>query len=166
METYAGIGSRRAPSDILGLITRIARRLREDGKILRTGHAIGCDQAFEHGAGDRAQVFLPWKDYESDVEIKGQTYPIPCVAALQLVEKFHPRPDRLSMAVTRLHARNCHILLGPALDDPVSRVICFTLDELRGGTSFGLRIAREYDIPVYNLADQGTFSSYWYGIAS
>lgn len=150
MRCYAGIGSRRTPDDILKLITRIARLQAAEGWTLRTGHAIGADQAFELGAGDKAQVFLPWKDYEEDAPTWGEVHIMPSVKALQLVEKYHPAPERLSMAATRLHARNCHILLGAGLDDPVEHVVCFTANQ--GGTTFGLRIAAEYRIPIFNLA--------------
>lgn len=151
---YAGIGSRRAPADVLGLCTRIASTLAARGRVLRSGHAIGCDQAFEAGAGDRAEVFLPWRDYEGDVEVLGQVRLMPTVKAIEMVPGFHPAPERLSMASLRLMARNAHIILGPMLDEPVGLVICWTLDEERGGTSAGLRLARQRDIPVCNLAER------------
>lgn len=153
MTTYAGIGSRRAPHDILGLCTRIARCMVKRDWILRSGHAIGCDQAFELGACEESEVFLPWKDYESEVPLRGGFMIMPTVEALQMVPEYHPAPERLSMAVARLHARNCHIILGPHLNEPVDRVICWTADESRGGTSFGLRMARALDIPIHNLHD-------------
>lgn len=153
---YAGIGSRQAPPEILGLCTRIAHRLRGLGDTLRTGHAIGCDQAFERGAEHNAEVFLPWRDYEQDVYVWGRLWPMPTIEAIQMVPKYHPAPERLSMAAVRLHARNLQILLGPVVKldpEPVDRVICWTADEKRGGTAFGIRAARELGIPVHNLHD-------------
>lgn len=63
---YAGVGSRKAPQEVLGLMERIARRLAVLGWMLRTGGAEGADQAFERGAragGGTAEVFLPWPGY-------------------------------------------------------------------------------------------------------
>lgn len=153
MNTYAGIGSRRAPLPTLGFCESIARYLSRRGWLLRTGHAIGCDQAFEAGAGHRAQVFLPWKDYEENVEMEAcSVFTVPTVEAMEMVVDIHPAPHRLSMAAIRLHARNCHIILGGLLNTPVSHVVCWTTDEDRGGTSFGLRLARAHGISVQNLA--------------
>lgn len=151
MRLYAGIGSRRAPAPTLSLCTSIARHLRVRGWVLRTGHAIGCDQAFEDGAGDRSEVFLPWKDYEFAAPLNGEVFRMPSAQALEMAVELHPAPERLSMPAIRLHARNCHILLGRCLNDPVAAVVCWTKDEERGGTAFGLRLARKHEIPVHNL---------------
>lgn len=160
MSTYAGIGSRRAPADVLELCTRIAHQNRDRGRKLRSGHAIGCDQAFELGAGAYAEVFLPWKDFEESCPTWGTVFIMPSISALEVVQEHHPAPHRLSMAGMRLHARNCHIILGRCLNDPVDYVICWTRDEERSGTAMGLRVARAYGIPVYNLANAQTRASW------
>lgn len=152
---YAGIGSRRAPDDVLALCIRVAEKLKRNGWYLRTGHAIGCDQAFEAGAGKLAEVFLPWKDYEENIPVLGEKFIMPTVPAMEIVAALHPAPERLSMAAVRLHARNCHIILGRCLNDPVDHVVCWTPDEERGGTAMGLRVAREHGIPVHNLHEEG-----------
>lgn len=46
---YAGIGSREAPSNVLIVMTEIAKLLEQNGYILRSGHAKGSDMAFEAG---------------------------------------------------------------------------------------------------------------------
>lgn len=39
------------------------------------------------------------------------------------------------------------------LDSPVDFVVCWTKNgELKGGTALGMRIAKHYNIPIYNLA--------------
>ena len=48
---YAGIGARATPPEILNLMTRAAFALTKRGYVLRSGHAIGADSAFERGAG-------------------------------------------------------------------------------------------------------------------
>lgn len=161
IQRYAGIGSRRAPSHILGLCGLIAHTLRGEGWTLRSGHAIGCDQAFEYDAEAEAEVFLPWRDFESDVLCTASRVRLmPSIEAIEMVERVHPTPARLSMASVRLHARNCHIILGDDLGTPVDRVICFTADEHKGGTAFGLRLARQRRIPIDNLADPKVFEHY------
>ena len=44
------------------------------------------------------------------------------------------------------------IIQGRDLDDDVDAVVCWTRDgKATGGTGMGIRIARERDIPVFNL---------------
>lgn len=150
---YAGIGSRQAPGEILMLCRQVAIMLRSQGWHLRSGHAIGCDQAFERGAGEDATIYLPWKDYENEVPIDGRVVPVPTIPALEVAHEYHPAPEKLSMASFRLMGRNSHIILGDDLKSPVDRVICWTKTPTSGGTSQALRIAAAYDIPVFNLAD-------------
>ena len=59
LRTYTGIGARATPPEVLGLMTRAAFALMKRGYVLRSGHAIGADSAFERGAGSAAQIFLP-----------------------------------------------------------------------------------------------------------
>lgn len=156
--SYAGIGSRRAPLDVLTLCAQIGGLLRESGWILRSGHAIGCDQAFEAAGDDPdkacAEIFLPWKDYEADVQPYGAAYPMPSMPALEAARARHPTPDRLSMAALRLLARNHHILFGRNLDEPVTFVCCwFDSAVKRGGTYYTAKLASDSGIPVHNLAD-------------
>jgi hypothetical protein len=49
---YTGIGARATPPEVLSLMTRAAFALLKRGYVLRSGHAIGADSAFERGAGD------------------------------------------------------------------------------------------------------------------
>jgi hypothetical protein len=151
MGFYAGIGSRRTPDDVLDLMERIAAQLSEDGWTLRSGHAPGADQAFERGAGGRAEIFLPWQTFESGVRTDGFTYAEPRVAAYEIASEFHPAWNRCSRGARMLHARNVHQILGYNLDLPVDFVVCWT--DGKGGTEQALRIARHYDISISNLHD-------------
>jgi predicted Rossmann fold nucleotide-binding protein DprA/Smf involved in DNA uptake len=60
---YAGVGSRQTPENILHLMTRIAMRMAELGWVLRSGGAKGADYAFEKGAGDKKEIYLPWRGF-------------------------------------------------------------------------------------------------------
>jgi hypothetical protein len=171
---YAGVGSRETPKDILVLMEQLANRLREDAFVLRTGHAPGADQAFERGAGAAAQIFLPWATFEQDVAFNASrdpekpevvNYPKifdgPTAEAADIVYRIHPMWDSLKPGARKLHARNAHQILGPlpqSRPTPVEFVICWTPDAaIVGGTATAIKIAKERDIPVWNLADEDTY---------
>ena len=62
--TYAGIGARRTPPEVLADMTRIARWLHRTGWHLNSGGANGADQAFADGATpDARTLYLPWPGY-------------------------------------------------------------------------------------------------------
>lgn len=157
---YAGIGSRRTPQDVLDLMTAAAKVFHSKRVILRSGHAPGADQAFEAGAGHRAEVYLPWPDFESSTPIKARmVFSSPTREALELSATHHPAWDQCSRGARQLHARNAHQVLGPHLSDPAEFVLCWTPDGSldgngpdTGGTGQALRIAVAHAIPVYNLA--------------
>ena len=151
---YSGIGARATPPEMLSLMTRAAFALLKRGYVLRSGHAIGADSAFERGAGAAAQIFLPaagWRGSASAFhegtlgeEIWGR--------AREIATAHHPAFGNLSRFVQDLHTRNVFQVLGPALDSPSEFVLCWTADgEASGGTGQALRIAATYGVPVYNL---------------
>jgi DNA-binding XRE family transcriptional regulator len=136
---YAGIGSRETPKDICEIMTQLATKLANTGWVLRSGGAKGADQAFEKGVpkGFEKEIF-----YAKDATEK----------ALILAEKYHPNWQVCSDYARKLHARNGMILLGEKLDSSVEFVICWTKDgKASGGSGQGIRIATNYEIPVFNL---------------
>jgi len=177
--SIAGIGSRSTPLGTLKDIEELTRRISKDPTIIiRTGGATGADQSFMHGAKDgKLEIYLPWKDYEQD-EIakyigKAQIMWNPTKEAYALAEKVHPAWRFLKPGAYPLMARNCHIILGNKLGEPVKLVLCFqhncptfkedkfrltdkTLREInqnriRGGTLMGIRLAKKYGIPIINF---------------
>jgi hypothetical protein len=152
---YAGIGARLAPADMLALAEMVAERLDERGWTLRSGHAPGMDQAFETGAGCNAEVYLPWPSFEHSESLEADVIvDRPTSAAYNIAARFHPAWDRASKGARALHARNVHQVLGRDCDMPSGFVLCWTLNgEVRGGTGQAIRVAREYGVPIYNLAD-------------
>jgi hypothetical protein len=144
---YAGIGSRQTPQALLPALTDLARDLAGRGYVLRSGAADGADAAFEAGAGDAKEVWLPWKGFN------GHTSPLlPSPEAFDLAARFHPEWPRCGRGARALHARNGHQILGADLDTPVDFVVCWTLDGgWVGGTAQALRMADAHGIPVYNL---------------
>lgn len=140
---YAGIGARSTPDSIQTLMRRLAMRLGREGWTLRSGGAEGADTAFELGA---SSVHAPVDIYRPSPTIPAWAY--------QTVDRYHPRPDRLSNYVRRLHARNAMILEGFSRQNLVRFILCWTPGaKITGGTGQALRIALDYGIPVRNLAN-------------
>lgn len=146
--SYAGIGSRETPTEILSLMTRLAVRLEELDYILHSGGADGADTAFEQGVkcATNKIIFLPWTNFNGRMG----TPEIP-PRAFEIAKQFHPSPERLSGGVLKLMARSSQQILGQNLDEPVSFVLCWHLGT--GGTTQAVRIAEHHGIPVINLAD-------------
>lgn len=148
---YTGIGSRQTPLHIMIEMTTIASILGFSHYILRSGGAGGADSAFEVGC-DRVnghkEIYLPWKNFKDSKSLLYTIHPW----AFELAEKFHPNWKACSAGAKKLHARNAHQLFGYH-KQPTDFVICWTPGgRIEGGTGMAIRIAREFDLLVYNLA--------------
>lgn len=167
---YAGIGSRNTPDDILKKMEVIAQILGKRGYCLRSGRAKGADSAFENGCnkvGGMKEIYLPWKNFgekwgmeksKSDVEKPSEQA---MVLAKSLVEEYKDFDMNAERWVWLLVSRNMHQILGNDLNDPVKFVICYTKNgEDAGGTRWALRLARNHNIPIYNLGFKGTLEKY------
>lgn len=179
MKAYAGIGSRETPADVLELMGRIAKRLAWKGWTLRSGGAVGADQAFAIGAASaisaplaaalgrgpcegRIETYLPWAKFEHEFHGAMSTQlslierTQPQREAFTLAKEFHPAWESCSNGARCLHARNVHQILGPDVTAPVlSRfVVCWTKEAAGGGgTGQALRIAKHFEVPIFDLAD-------------
>lgn len=157
---YAGIGSRRTPPAVLGLMRDIGHALALQGFTLRSGAAHGADTAFEQGAirAGRldSEIYLPWWRFNSH---PSQLYVTGHQARL-LAATVHPHWDGLTSGARSMHARNCYQVLGFNLDRPVEAVICWTPDGCEGattrrpdtgGTATAIVLAERHGVPVFNL---------------
>ncbi len=153
---YTGIGARKAPPEILQLMTDLAASLKRQGWTLRSGAADGADTAFEDGAGELKEIYLPWKGFN------GSNSPLHAVSneALSMAESVHGAWDYLKPGGKKLHGRNCYQLLGSDLSLPSRFVICWTPDgatkesdcsRVTGGTGTAIKLASRNTIPVFNL---------------
>lgn len=147
---YAGIGSRKAPEEVLAAFEWLAEELAKQGYILRSGGADGCDTAFEKGcekAGGKMEIFLPWEEFNNN---KSSLFKYEnCEEAFELAKRYHPNWDACSKGGKALLARDGYQVLGLDLNTPSSFIICYTEDgKGEGGTGQALRIARDYDIKV------------------
>lgn len=151
---YAGIGSRKTPEDILKFMMELALILDQCKLTLRSGGAIGADMAFEKNSTSKEiftiNSFIPDE-------------------AFRIVSELHPKFDKLSKIVKRLHARNMMQILGQNLDDPVKFVVCWTPDGAKtvedcsiktGGTATAIKLADINKIPVYNLKNKNDLT-FW-----
>ena len=146
---YAGIGSRKTPSEILAEMTRMAGILEAWGWTLRSGGAEGADTAFSTGTATK-EIFRPWKSKGApEARILSET----TLAEFEPVAaKHHPNWKACNEWARKLHARNVAIMLGESGMEPVDLVIAWTPGgEWTGGTATALRMAHSYGIPVMNL---------------
>lgn len=159
---YCGIGSRKTPADVLGIMEEIAQTLAKRGWKLRSGHADNADSAFEQGCvkakGDM-EIFLPWSGYNKAVH-DGQTYfttqmlPVH-IRASEMAQALHPNWQALTLGGRLLMARNAYQILGRNLlpEEKSDCVICWTPGGKRsGGTGQALRMAEQHGIPIFDLA--------------
>jgi hypothetical protein len=162
MRTYAGIGARDTPVDLILEFIKIGRHLANAGYRLRSGGAEGADLAFEWGCDDGSgekEIFLPWKGFNKSKSSLVLPEPIPKPMEA-IASKLYPHWGSASHGVRCLHARNIYQILGQSLNDPVDFVVCYTERPYNdpkaiGGTLFGIKLAEEHSIPVYNFFIRG-----------
>jgi len=94
MKHYTGVGSRKTPKEILSLIKDIATKLALKGFTLRSGGAVGADNAFERGCKLGNGLKEIYKAEDCTLE------------AMKLASQFHPAWNR------QLHGRNSFQVLG------------------------------------------------------
>ena len=148
---YTGIGSRNAPTWALEQAKILGKKLAECDYILRSGAAEGMDVSFEKGCDlsyGKKQIFLPWRNFNNHPSPFYQLDPL----ALEMAKEIHPAWDKLSDGAKKLHARNIYQVLGLNLDHPSRFILCYTPWD-KGGTLQAIRLAKELNIPVYNLID-------------
>ena len=149
-KSYTGIGARDTSESVLKLFTSVATYLAKNYYTLRSGGAIGADSAFERGCNKiigKKEIYLPWRGFSNS----DSSFIVSQNEAYKIAEKYHPAWNRLSPVVKKLMARNSHQILGLDLKTPTDFVICFTKGgAVVGGTAQALRIAMDYNIPVFN----------------
>lgn len=153
MKYYTGVGSRKTPGNIIGVMVNIAYYLSLSGWTLRSGGARGADTAFEQGLGQVYKEIYYAKDATKE--------------AMAISAEYHPAWNKCSQYAKQLHGRNAFQVLGKDLATPSSFLICWTPDGCEthatrgystGGTGTAISIANAYNIPVYNLANIESFN--------
>lgn len=170
MKYFAGIGSRDCPTLIEARMAKLSKVLTYNGYTLRSGNAHGADQAFAKGVLDnKAQIWLPWKGFNDDFQKLYPDHEYRLVSdrcpegesdmeAWDSVKQFHPYYDDMESSghikfktFMDFMTRNYRQVRG--YNEPDSEfVICWTPNgEDVGGTAQAIRVARHYNIPVYNM---------------
>ena len=158
---YAGIGSRETPLSVLEDMQHIAFQLGSMNWILRSGGALGADTAFEYGcnhAGGPKEIYIPWAGFQGrkDAIVGAEQPNFP--DALFLASNFHPAWDRCRASARALHARNGYQILGKSLTQKADCVICWTRNASgTGGTGQALRIAKHFNIPIFDLGRDSAY---------
>jgi len=159
-KTYAGIGSRETPDDVLDKMTAIAEFLSTLGYTLRSGGATGADSAFERGA-TRKEIYLPWDHYNGRKVNNVNTFSALTEDHFALAENAHPAWHRCSHSAKCLHARNTQQILGKDLDAPCDFVVCWTRGgQAVGGTGLAIRLAKSRGIRIFNLGTAAGFDEF------
>lgn len=141
MKYYAGIGARNTPEDVLERMTKLARILEALGYVLRSGGAEGADKAFEKPIKDRV--------HRKEIFLASDSLPL---WTNVFTDMFHPNPKALKEYPRKLMNRNALQILGRDGNTPADFVVCWTKDgKASGGTGHALRIAKYFDIPVFNF---------------
>jgi hypothetical protein len=170
---YAGVGSRETPADVLALMKELARKMEQQGWILRSGGADGADLAFESGVGDifNKQVFLPYPGFNGSTSKLSKILP----ACYDIAADVHPAWERCSGFARKAHARNVFQVMGYNLREPSAMVVCWTKDgaidaataHKAGGTRTAIVLAAKQGIPVCNLqrAEHRAAIERWLGLS-
>ena len=161
MKTYAGIGSRKAPEEILSICTKIGSYL-GFSYVLRSGGAVGCDSAFEMGCdivNGLKEIYLPWSGFNN----KSSKFIRPTTEAISIASSLSKNWSGMKPQTKWLFARNVHQILGIDCNSPSDFVVFWSKPEVTesrphgcivGGTGFAIKIADKFKVPHYNLFDQ------------
>lgn len=170
---YTGIGSRLTPAHVRTFMGEYAWFMASNGYTLRSGYAAGADQAFYTGYRAflkdskeeihqaKCENYLPFENFNgcrsdnsdefivlSDIDeyIQERAYGI--------AQSVHPAWENCDHIAQSLHARNVFQILGRDLSTPSQIVVCWTkAGAVKGGTATAIRVAKLYNIPVWNLGD-------------
>jgi hypothetical protein len=144
-KTYAGVGSRETPKEILEKMGEVAKYLDKLGYKLNTGDAAGADSAFRTNSNNK-EVFVA-KDATN--------------LTRDIAKEIHPNPSALKDYALDLMARNTNQVFGRDLNTPVDFVIAWTKDgkvgydgRPAGGTGQAVEMAAKKGIPVINMANE------------
>jgi hypothetical protein len=174
MKWYTGVGSRETPDAILEVMERVGYALASQGWTLRSGGAVGADQAFERGMFEfvgldgpyswtPAEIYLPWSGYEGHY---GQTHGglniLPSAIRLdiereaeRIASETHPAWGACKQGARKMHTRNVFQVLGMTLDQPSKMLIAWTrLDKHgnpKGGTATAINLANAQGVSTFNL---------------
>lgn len=147
----AFIGTSAPPPAIADAAREVARMALSAGLDLVSGGSWGVDHiaeevALELGCPERVLLVLPWRDFGPPHAAAHPALvydPNKHTEWRESVSRYHPRPDALSPAAWKLHARNYGIITASG----VKLCVALTRDRT-GGTWQGIRIAEGLGVPL------------------
>lgn len=156
---YAGIGSRKITPEIKTRQIRIGSLLALKGYELISGGAPGSDSAFEEGCDSvngAKSIYLPHKGFNkhtSEYYVENWAYKD---EAARMAKEFYGNSwDLITPFARAAHTRNVAQILGWDLVSPVEFGFCYTdTGKPKGGTAQAIKVARYYNIPMYNLFEE------------
>lgn len=147
-----GVGSRETPEDVQRTIRLLAAVLLSLGYVIRSGGALGADEAFELGVKSHPhyrkcyypeapmmEIYLPWNGFEAipqsgikkweDVAAgyyNAKKLPL-YEQAQQIALRHHVAPEAIQkkQGMFALHTRNVFQVLGLGLNEPSKRLYCW-----------------------------------------
>lgn len=152
----ACLSNQDAPDEIKSVCEKLARVLVENGYTIRTSGGKGGEEAFEKGAGDKVEVYIPWKGFDQKQSQFCKTKD----EAKDVVRQFSPSFESLSKGVQTIIASKAHVILGKDLNSPIRFLVVWSLDGAEtkkectaktGFVSTPIKIAESIQIPVFNL---------------
>jgi hypothetical protein len=153
-----GVGSRETPHESLERISEISRKFSLLGLTLRSGGARGADEEFEDNWLSTKEIYLPKEGF------RGRKGVVPVITKdhMRLAALVHPVWHKCSEEDRVFHCRNVCQVLGEQLDTPSDLLVCWTWNGRPvGGTGTAIRLARAYDIPVYNIYFEQDLRKLW-----
>jgi hypothetical protein len=156
---FGGMGSRATPPKIQNQIVAYSRRLTSAGYVARSRASDGADLAFERGAGDRKEIWLPWAGFEDRTPDDRRVFvatPEQEAGAVEIASRIHPTWEKVAVrrGSVSTHASNVIAVLGPDLTQPVDFLVLWAPvvgDSVDGDARTSYEAAKLKNIPTFNL---------------
>ena len=101
----------------------------------------------------RKSIYLPWYKFNNN---NNNLYNV-SEESLKIEEKYHPYWHNLKQGARKLMGRNSYQVLGLDLKTPTNFILCYTKGgKGSGGTGQALRIAKDYNIPIFDFGKYDT----------
>lgn len=167
---YTGLGSRSAPLDIQQLAVELSMHMRAHGWYLRTTAMSATDKAFAAGAGDLAEIYLPWSGWPGEgissltsdamkraKEVWDFRVENNMVDPEEAIQWRSLNWADVNHGMKSIIAQGVCVVLGRTLDVPSSALICWTpLATYSGYVAHSMVTAMMHNIPILNLWDYST----------
>lgn len=137
------------------------------GHTLRSGSAVGMDSWFERLWGQSKEIYIASNGYRPDKNSHIRRYhgvngavahndASDLSRAERIARRIHPNWKAMKSGGKALHTRNVFQVLGTALDLPSDIIVYYAKfnaegNEVTGGTRTAVMLAREHNIPEFNL---------------